>query len=165
MHLSPEENVNLAVRISRNGESIFTKKAFAPLEKIFEVTGTFITFGEDEEAGKTTRSNTLRYDKKLFLSPAGRIGDFLNHSCDPNVKVVKQGDKLYIYAYKALRDNEEVLIDYSTIIAQDDTWEMECNCGSGRCRQRIGRFKDLPEKVREEYVTSGVVPSYIPEIG
>lgn len=100
----------------------------------------------------------------MFINPKGKVGDFLNHSCNPNAFVKKENKKLFVCALKAISSNREVFIDYSTIIAGDDSWEMLCNCGSKKCRKIVGKFKLLPKEIRERYKGSNIVPNYILEI-
>ncbi len=161
MIFSLEENKNLIVRVSRNGNGVFTKRLFVKDELIFEVKGKLITCFEDEEVDEETRANTYRYDETRYISPKDRIGDFLNHSCNPNARVVKVGKKLFIKVIKPIQKEKEVFIDYSTIIAIDDTWTMKCNCGSTRCRKRVGMFTSLPKKLKQKYIDSEMIPGYI----
>lgn len=164
MHLTPKENRDLVISKSRNGRGIFTRRNFAPQEVVFKITGTMMTCNEEDDMDEETRANTYRYDEQFYISPKERIGDFLNHSCDPNAKVVKRGKSLFIEAIKSIPKGKEVFIDYSTIIASDDSWKMNCNCGSKRCRMIIGMFKSLPKEIREKYISFDIVPSYILEL-
>ncbi len=164
MHLSLEEKETLAIKDCRNGKGIFAKKVFSPKEVVFEVGGTFLTCDEDEDVDEETRNNTYRYNKDLFLSPKDRIGDMLNHSCEPNAKVVKKAKRLFVVAIKEIPRNTEVCIDYSTIIARDDTWHMQCNCGTESCRGIVKKFNLLPKRIKDNYIKSSIVPSYILEI-
>lgn len=70
---------------------------------------------------------------------------YLNHSCDPNA-YVKDGK---LIAMKDIAKNEEITIDYS--LNRLEPWEMECNCGSEKCRGVVKDFKRLPEEVKEAY--------------
>lgn len=81
-----------------------------------------------------------------------------------NAKVVKINNKLLVCAIKNITKSKEVLMDYSTIIARDDSWKMKCNCGSRMCRRVIGKFKLLPKEVSEKYRKQNIVPEYILEI-
>jgi SET domain-containing protein len=164
MHAASKENEKLMIKKSRNGKGIFTRRNFQAEERLFEVTGGFITYNEDEEIDKETRSNTYRYSKDLFINPKEEIGDYLNHSCNPNSKVAKIGKRLFIISIKSILKNREVVIDYSTIIAADDSWKMECNCGSRICRKKIGKFKSLPSELRGKYIKTNIVPAYILDI-
>ena len=156
-----KRNKDLIIKKSRNGNGIFSARDFLAGEKIFEVTGTFMTGDEDDEVDEKTRANAFRYDSEKYISPNGEIGDFLNHSCEPNSRVVKSRGKLFVVAVNAIAKSAEIVIDYSTIIAPDDSWEMDCNCGSGKCRGTIGKFNSLPKRTRQKYVSARMVPHYI----
>jgi uncharacterized protein len=57
---------------------------------------------------------------------------FSNHSCDPNIGVAGQ------IVFVALRDiaaGEELTHDWAT--TDDDTYELECRCGTPACRRVI----------------------------
>jgi SET domain-containing protein len=163
MRMTQSEKKNLTVAKSRNGLGIFALRDFVKEEVVFEVRGSLLTCNEDDVVDEQTRSNTFRYDDDLYLSPAGTVGDFLNHSCNPNAKVAKEGKKLFIRAIKTISKNKEVLIDYSTIIASDDSWTMKCNCGSTKCRGVIKKFRLLPSALREKYISNKMVPQHILE--
>ena len=159
--LSAKEAKTLAVKKSRNGRGIFAQKDFKPNKVLFEITGVFVTCDEDEHMDEEERANTYRYSKKWYISPKGRLGDMLNHSCEPNAKVIKRDGRLYIVAVTAVPKGAEVLIDYSTILAADDSWTMHCNCGTATCRKVIKQFNKLPKKVQESYRAQDIVPRYI----
>lgn len=151
----------IEVRKTRNGLGIFAKSDFQSGDRIFEIKGIFIFGDEDEDIDEKTRDNAFRFDKEKYLSPAGEVGDFLNHSCDPNSAVVKKKNKLFIVAIKDIKGGAEIFIDYSTIIAQDDSWRMKCNCGSKNCRKMIKGFNSLPKNTKNKYLDLKMVPDYI----
>ncbi len=55
------ESKDLIIGPSRNGEGIFTKRLFDKGEKIFQVTGIFITRQQDSNVDAETKSNSYRY--------------------------------------------------------------------------------------------------------
>ena len=155
------QNKNLVVKKSRNGKGLFSKINFKKNEKILKVVGKLITCDVADNIDEETRANTYRYNKDLYLSPKGKLGNFINHSCNPNTKVAKEGKDLFIVAIKNIVKGKEIFFDYSTITASDDIWEMKCNCGSIKCRHIIGQFKSLPKKLRNLYTSLEIVPIYI----
>ncbi len=159
--LTTTEARNLAIRKSKNGRGIFTRRAFLLRETIFQVKGRFITGNVDDTLDEKTRSNAFRYDANRYISPAGSLGDFLNHSCEPNAAVVKKDAKLLVRATRRISASEEVTIDYSTILGADDIWQMNCSCRSAMCRRTVRQFYRLPKKLRDTYLKLGVVPRYI----
>lgn len=156
--------MDIIVKGSVNGNGLFAARDFAPGEDLYEVIGEFISGDAEDDIDATTRNNTFRYDEDRYISPRGSIGDMQNHSCAPNAKVVKRGDRLYVVAAAPIANGDELLIDYSTILASDDIWEMECACGSSICRGIVRRFERLPKRLQERYKKTGMVPAYILEI-
>ncbi len=152
---------HVEIKKSRNGLGVFAKTDFFPGDEVFEVRGTFMSCDEEDDVDEKTRANTFRFDRKKYISPSGEIGDFLNHSCDPNSGVVKKNNKLFVTAVKQVEKGEEITIDYSTILAPDESWEMDCNCGSEHCRKKIKRFNFLPQNIKRKYVSLNMVPDYI----
>jgi SET domain-containing protein len=94
----------------------------------------------------------IQIAEDLFIGPLSeheREGSmiFSNHSCEPNIGV--RGQIVFV----AMRDivaGEELTHDWAT--TDDDTYEMECNCGASACRKAITgqdwRRKDLQEKYK-----------------
>jgi SET domain-containing protein len=72
---------------------------------------------------------------------------FTNHSCDPNIGI--QGQIVFV-AMRDIAAGEELTHDWAT--TDDDTYEMECHCGSAICRGTVTgqdwRLKDLQERYR-----------------
>ena len=142
-------------------KGIFVKKDFLAGELLFKINGKLISCDEEDELDEETRSNTYRYDEEKYLSPKDEIGDFLNHSCEPNSGVIKKKDSLFLITILNIENGDELVMDYSTILAPDDIWEMKCNCGAKACRGIIKKFNTIPKKTRERYIRLGIVPNYI----
>ena len=162
--LNTKEKKLFQVKKTRNGKGVFARVGFKKDKKLFEVRGKFVTCDEDEDMDETERSNAYRFDKQLFISPKNKLADMVNHSCVPNAKVVKEKDKLYIFSICDILKGSEILIDYSSIIAKDDIWDMKCNCGADKCRKTIKRFADLPRSIQKLYIRDKVVPNFILKI-
>ncbi len=78
----------------------------------------------------------------------------LNHSCEPNVRVVGQ---IVFTAIRDIAPNEELTFDYAT--ADDDTWEMDCTCKAPSCRGRV-TGKDWQRKdIQQRY--AGLFSDYL----
>ena len=58
----------------------------------------------------------------------------MNHSCDPNVKIV---GGLVVMAKRDIDVGEELTVDYAPVCAGDYEWRMECKCKSSKCRSVI----------------------------
>jgi SET domain-containing protein len=64
----------------------------------------------------------------------GSGAEYINHSCDPNIRaVVLRGHILY-FALKSIRKGEELTVDYNF---DKDVDPVPCGCGSVNCRGTI----------------------------
>lgn len=163
MIATQKEKKELQVKKSAHGKGVFAKKNFKQDQTILQIKGKLVTCYEDDNLSEEDRSNTFRFDDEYFLSPKGMLGNYFNHACEPNSKVVKKDNKLFLVAIAPICKGEEIVFDYSTILASDDTWEMECHCDAKTCRGIVKQFRTLPKKLREKYLSLGMVPTHILE--
>jgi SET domain-containing protein len=86
----------------------------------------------------------------LYIVPHGEPepGDYVNHSCDPNVGIKGQ---IAVVAMRDIRAGEEICFDYAMTDASDYD-EFDCACGASTCRGKVtGRDwmrKDLQARYR-----------------
>jgi hypothetical protein len=156
--------MGLYIEKSINGKGIFTDKTVTAGKQLFEVTGKIVHYTKTFNTKGSLVNNTFRYNEEHYLSPQGKIGDYLNHSCNPNCKIVKKGKKLFVVALKPIKPKQEITIDYSTILANDDIWTMKCKCGSKKCRGKITNISKLPPKLFKKYTKEKIIPDYIQKI-
>jgi hypothetical protein len=71
-------------------------------------------------------------DQNLILAPDQLI-HFCNHSCEPSLWHL---DTHTIVTRRAVAAGEELTIDYATQTTHPD-FEMDCNCGTPRCRGKV----------------------------
>ena len=105
--------------------------------KIIEYKGKIITVKETETNPKFDNDKAIylfNLNKKYDLD-----GDFkyntarlINHSCDPNCEVDGVGLKLWIYAIKDIKINEELTYDYGFSFDKDYK-DFPCRCGAKKC--------------------------------
>ena len=105
--------------------------------KIIEYKGKIITVRETETNPKFDNDKAIylfNLTKKYDLD-----GDFkyntarlINHSCDPNCEVDGVGLKLWIYAVKDIKKNEELTYDYGFSFDKDYK-DFPCRCGAKKC--------------------------------
>ena len=78
------------------------------------------------------------FDEKYYIAPLDYDSPspnwFINHSCDPNTKVI---GRLVIIARRDIKEGEELTVDYATVGAGDNLFVMECKCNSHKCRKTI----------------------------
>jgi SET domain-containing protein len=154
----------LAVKPVRNGLGIVALKAFRRGAVICEIEGKLVT-GEEVwrywDSDPRLGENCFRYDDDHYIDPDGQIGQYANHSCNPNAGIVKKGRRLLLKAIMPIAVGEEVTHDYSTLLGADDVWKMRCNCGVADCRRVVKNIGKLPAATVRKYRRLGIVPDFI----
>jgi len=151
----------LVVEPTRNGVGLIATRGFRQGAKVARISGRIYHWRVLWRRGGAFLDNCFRSGENTYLDPGSGPGRYLNHSCEPNAGIRRVGRRLELFAARRIEPGDEVVIDYSTTIGDDDIWRMRCHCGSGRCRKWVGRFGLLPEKLRREYLRRGLVPSSI----
>jgi SET domain-containing protein len=146
---------------ARHGRGLFAARPFAADETIIKIAGRVVDYRVLWERGGRFAANCLRFGPETYLDPGDSLGRYVNHSCEPNAGIRKANNQLLLFAAKRIRPRQEILIDYSTTIGDDDIWTMRCRCGARMCRRVIKRFGTLPVAVRRSYLRDGLVPRYI----
>jgi hypothetical protein len=156
-------HAGIEVRRTRNGEGLFTTRPYRVDQRIIRIAGKLVAAPIVTRRGGAFADNCFRFGPETYLDPGDEAGAYLNHSCEPNACVRKSNNRLFLAAIEPIRLNHEIVIDYSTILGDDDIWTMRCNCGSRRCRKVIRRFGSLPAPLKDRYAEKGAVPGYILE--
>lgn len=152
---------HVVVKSARNGRGLFATRAFKANRDILHIAGRIYDADVLWDRGGKFADNCYRFGPETYLDPGNGAGRWVNHSCDPSAAVRKENNRLYLFAARPLRAGEEVTIDYSTILGDDDIWVMKCNCGSRRCRKRVKRVGLLPPDVFADYTVRGMIPKFI----
>jgi SET domain-containing protein len=106
-------------------------------------------------------ANCIRFDADRYLDPSGEWGEFANHGCRPNAAIRRERGRLVLRAMRVIREGDEVLHDYSTLLGADDVWTMRCACGARRCRRVVRSFDRLPAATRRRYERAVAIPRFI----
>jgi len=151
----------LEVRRARNGVGLFATRPYRKDQRIIRIVGRLVAADVVTRRGGAFADNCFRFGPETYLDPGAAAGAYLNQSCEPNACVRKSNNRLFLVAFGRIRRSDEIVIDYSTILGDDDIWTMRCTCGSGRCRKVIRRFGSLPAALKVRYAESGAVPKYV----
>tara|TARA_A100001011_G_scaffold54952_1_gene53657 strand:+ start:979 stop:1428 length:450 start_codon:yes stop_codon:yes gene_type:complete len=122
-------------KIDKRG--LYANKNIKKGARIIEYKGKVITRKKAEEDPKFDN------DKDIYLFNLNKRydldGDFkfntarlINHSCDPNCEVSGTGLKVWVYAIKNIKKNEELSYDYGFGYDKDYK-SYPCRCGSKKC--------------------------------
>ena len=143
---------NTEVRESRiHGKGLFAQAAIAKGE-IVAVKGGYILHKEQwSKIEEKLRAAEIQISEELFIAPVRkdqREGCMLytNHSCDPNIAI--QGQIIFA-AMRDIVSGEELTHDWAT--TDDLEYEMECNCGSPKCRGRVTGKDWMKAELQEKY--------------
>lgn len=120
-----------------DNRGLYAAKNIKKDTKIIEYKGKIISVKETEANPKFDNNKAIylfNLNKKYDLD-----GDFkyntarlINHSCDPNCEVDGAGLKLWIYAIKDIKKNEELTYDYGFSFDKDYK-DFPCRCGAKKC--------------------------------
>lgn len=147
---------DLFVGDSRTGKGVFAGRAFGGEDPIYEWKGK-LCLREHLEAGLAP---TIQAGPGLYLPPGDQVGDFFNHSCDPNAALIVAEGRIILKAIREISALEEICLDYS-VTAAGEGLAIDCGCGSPLCRGKIGDWSALPAPTRARYMALGIVPEFV----
>lgn len=139
------------------GKCLYAARHISKGEVVLVFRGRRLTF--QQTLNPEFENYTVQVGPDDYILPESP-GMYINHSCDPNAGF-SLADTLV-----ALRDidrGEQVCFDYSTSM-DEESWTLDCCCGSPRCRKTIRDFDTLPEELRAMYLSMNVVPSWLREV-
>ncbi|KAL6071926.1 SET domain-containing protein-lysine N-methyltransferase [Balamuthia mandrillaris] len=115
----------------KGGHGVFALEPIGKGETVIMWGGEIITAEQLKECSEYELSMCLQVDDELFMRiTVVGLGDWINHSCDPNVGVIGQCGAV---AMRDIEPGEELTFDYAmTDSSPYDTFE--CQCGTSLCR-------------------------------
>jgi len=135
-----DDDIEVKDRGGKVGCGVFAARQFMPGELVMEVTGQL--WHRKDYEGSTY---VMELDKKLYLEPAIPAA-FVNHSCSPNVELVKITDhSLGFVAMVNIEEETEVTFDYQW---EAKDWIPQCKCGSPNCRGWVVGLSELKKMKR-----------------
>jgi Proteins containing SET domain len=149
----------LEKRPSTNGIGLFTKMEIPANVPIFEATGPIRLL---EDLPDEVNDIVIQVGPNTFLGPAGELGDYINHSCNPNCRIHVVGNRAIFYSMYVIPKDSELTYDYSTTSTDSlEEWSIQCNCGDYNCRQIISGHQYLSDSKKQEYIKKNMLPLYI----
>ncbi|KAI9779845.1 MAG: hypothetical protein M1839_007158 [Geoglossum umbratile] len=148
------------------GYGVRSNRSFEPNQIILEYAGEIITQEECERRMKKEYKKKecfylMVFDQNMIIDATrGSIARFVNHSCEPNCKMVKWTvlgkPRMALFAGEnGVMTGEELCYDYNF-----DPFSIknvqECRCASGNCRGVLGP-KQLPAKEQKKEVIKPLV--------
>ena len=109
--------------------------------KVIEYTGERINRKETKRRADSTEMHYL-FTLDNYWSIDGTVGgsgaEYINHSCDPNIRAVVMRGHILYYSSRAIKKGEELLVDYHF---DPNVEKVECKCGAASCRGTINLQK------------------------
>lgn len=134
-----------------HGKGLFAKVTIVQGEIVAMKGGYILNAQERAEMGKELGPVEIQIAEEFFIAPVRkeeRDGGMLysNHSCDPNIAI--QGQIIFV-AMRDITPGEELTHDWATTDCLD--YEMECKCGSPKCRGTITGKDWMKKDLQEKY--------------
>jgi hypothetical protein len=118
----------------RGGRGVFAREPIGAGEVIGAWGGEVIDRHTLRQQPPGANAITVQIDEDLFLlSSREGPGDWINHSCEPNVGVRGQ---IVLVTLRDVRAGEELCYDYAMTDGSDYD-ELDCACGTPSCRGRV----------------------------
>lgn len=130
-----------------HGLGLIAKRLIKKGETICLIKGKIVDWHVKDKASALFGPNWIGISETVWIDPSD-AGLYVNHSCKPSAGIK---GKITLVAIKDIARGDEVTIDYS-ITECAEFWEMDCYCGSKRCRRKIGPIQTLPIKIYKEYL-------------
>lgn len=132
----------------KQGKGLFATQSFKKGEVLILFGGRAVTRETLHALSDALGHHALQIGKELFLlQHAFEEGEYVNHSCDPNLGVQGQ---ITLVAMRDINAGEEVTFDYA-MVDMSDADEFPCGCGTRLCRKKVsGEDWRLPE-LQERY--------------
>ena len=122
-------------KIDKNG--LYARCDIKKGTRIIEYKGKIITSKESETNPKFDNGKAIylfNINKRFDLDGDYKFNTarLINHSCDPNCEVFGEGMKIWIFAMKNIKKNEELSYDYGFSF-DEDYRNFPCRCKSNKC--------------------------------
>jgi uncharacterized protein len=133
------------------GRGLFARQDIARGEIVAVKGGHVLTRAQWKALEPVLGPAEIQLTEDLVIAPVRseeRHGAMLytNHSCDPNIAI--QGQIVFV-AMRSIAPGEELTHDWAT--TDDGDYELECRCGSPRCRRVITGKDWMKPELRERY--------------
>jgi SET domain-containing protein len=115
---------------------VYAAEPIPARRKVIEYTGERISRRETRRRGMGPQTYLFTLDAYWTLdgSVGGSGAEYINHSCEPNLRAsIQKGHILYI-SKREIATGEELTVDYNFSREIDD---VPCRCGARRCRGTI----------------------------
>lgn len=138
------------------GKGVFSENDISAGREVLQFQGDLKEVSELEDL-----THCLQVGETTFLTSAGGLDDFINHSCEPTCGVRLTADKrVIVFALRDLKAGTEITFDYATTQSGEHE-TLRCLCKKPSCRKMIGGFRDLPKSLQDFYIQHDAVLPFL----
>jgi SET domain-containing protein len=130
---------DFAIRRTKTGLGLFALRPIASGKRIIEYYGEIIT---NEEADRRGGKYLFELDEKHSIDGKARdnIARYINHSCRPNAEGLTTGKRIWIWALRNIKAEEELTINYGKEYLDAHIKRCKCEkCVAARRKKRAGK--------------------------
>jgi tetratricopeptide (TPR) repeat protein len=122
-------------RIHRVG--VFADEPIPRGRRVIEFTGQRVRRVDAIRGQNPRLAYTLALDRRWMLDGAigGSGAEYINHSCEPNLRARTRGGRIWYVSARPIAKGEELTVDYKSATDTD----MPCRCGAPSCRGTMAR--------------------------
>jgi SET domain-containing protein len=115
---------------------VYAAEPIPPYRKVIEYTGERISRRETKKRGMGSRTYLFTLDDYWTIdgSVRGSGAQYINHSCDPNLRAEIRREHILYISKRPVGIGEELTVDYRF---SKDVLSVRCRCGSPKCRGTI----------------------------
>lgn len=115
---------------------VFAEERIPAYRKVIEYTGQWIDPKEAKRRWARPRAYLFRFNDDWIVDGAvgGNGSQYINHSCEPNLKVRRLGRHILYFSKRVIEAGEELTVDYEF---SAEATRVECYCGAPGCRGTI----------------------------
>lgn len=117
------------VKKSYAGLGLFASSPIKRKDFVIEYWGTLISDDAAEEKGGKYLFDIADTALTIDGSTRKNLARYVNHSCEPNCEAILEGQRVFLYAIRAIRPGEELSYDYGKEYF-DDMIGKHCRCGN-----------------------------------
>lgn len=150
---------NQYLKVSSSKTGVFTFVRIPANVPVIEITGNVHL---EHELPDPNHPALLQVGPNTFIGPSGDVDDYINHSCEPNCNLHIVGNRAILYSMYDIAEGSEITFDYSTSSTDSlEKWQMNCQCGSYKCRKIISGLQHVHADAIEELKKKDMIPLFM----
>ena len=121
---------------SRTGLGLFATRPIRKRARIAEYKGPLLTTKQANKIEASGNRYLYEINSRWTIdgTPRSNLARYANHSCNPNASTTVVKRRVFIFALRAIKPDEEIVYDYGIDYLKNVIGRSNCKCS--RCRRR-----------------------------